>query len=262
MVKDLIYRAGTWFLTVILKVLFRLEVAGRENIPKGRGVLLVARHRSYWDIPILIAALGARNRIYFVGRNTLLKNPFFYPFVKGFAILIDREKFGREDYRKILEAIEANHIVGIFPEGTTRPTEQIRLGTIRFAEHTQREFLPVRLEAEGPYPPRYPFGFPRIKAMIGPPFTLSDLKGKSADGGKERRERYEQLGHLLMERIDQVDLPLRIRLQAAKEEARETLERVAKLLITQETYTALHAQAVSDLARKLKRRLDETEEDA
>ncbi|OGF53187.1 MAG: hypothetical protein A2Z21_04905 [Candidatus Fraserbacteria bacterium RBG_16_55_9] len=212
--KDLIYRASTWILTLVLKTLFRLEVVGRENIPKGRGVLLVSRHRSYWDIPILIAALGSRNRIYFVGRNTLLKNPFFYPFAKGFAILINREHFGREDYRKILAAIEADRIVGIFPEGTTHPTDQIRVGTIRFAEHTQREFLPVRLEAEGPYPPRYPFGFPHMTARIGRPFELNDLE-RDLTGEEERRERYEHLGSRLMDRIDQVGLLMREQLRVA-----------------------------------------------
>ena len=86
---------------------------------------------------------------------------------------------------------------------TTRPTDQIRAGTIRFAEQSQREFLPVYLEAEGPYPPHYPFSFPRITARIGQPFTLRDLEGDLV-GIEERRERYERLGQLLLERIDQV----------------------------------------------------------
>lgn len=203
MIKDLIYRAGTGLLTLLLRLLFRLRVIGRENIPKVKGFLLVARHRSYWDIPLLIAALGGRNRIHFVARHTLLKNPFFYPFVKGFAILINREHFSREDYRRVLRAIEAERIVGIFPEGTTKPTNRIRLGAIRFAEHTGREFLPVRLEAEGPYPPRYPFHWPKITAWIGKPFHLSDLEKDLGVGGRIRRhEHYERLVQLLMERID------------------------------------------------------------
>ncbi len=210
--KDLIYLIGTWVLTLFLKVLFRLRVIGREHVPPGRGVLLVARHRSYWDIPLIISALGGRNRIYFVARHTLLKNPFFYPFVKGFAIPIHRENFGREDYRKILEAIFSDRLVGIFPEGTTRPTDQIRLGTIRFAEYSQREFLPVRLEANGPYPPRYPFGFPRITAWIGRPFGLQELERDLPT--LSRRERYERLARRLMERIDRVGLEERLAVAA------------------------------------------------
>lgn len=206
MVKDLIYRAGTWLLTLLLKVLFRLRVIGRENVPQGRGFLLVARHRSYWDVPLLVAALGGHNRIHFLARHTLLRNPFFFPFVKAFAITIDRERFGREDFRVVLKAIEDDKIVGIFPEGTTLPTSQIRTGVIRFAERTQKEFLPVRLAAEGPYPPRYPFGFPRMTAWIGRPFTLSELEEDLA-GGETRRERYERLGRALMERIDRVGSP-------------------------------------------------------
>jgi len=206
MVKDLIYRAGTWVLTLVLRILFRLQVVGRENVPEGRGALLVARHRSYWDIPLLIGALGGRHRIFFVARHTLLRNPFFHPFVSGFAIPVNRENFGRADYRKVLSALEAERIVGIFPEGTTHPTDQIRMGTIRFAEHTGQEFLPVRLEAEGSYPPRYPFGFPRITAWIGRPFALLDLERDPTAGGRTRRERYEELGRRLMDRIDRVGM--------------------------------------------------------
>lgn len=204
MVRDWIYRAGTAVLTLVLKVLFHLKVVGREHIPGNTGVkgfLLVARHHSYWDVPILIAALGGRKRIDFLARHTLLRNPFFYPFVKAYAITINRENFGREDFRKVIRALEADRIVGIFPEGTTRPTDQIRVGVIRFAERSGMPFLPVHLDAEGPYPPRYPFCFPRITVLIGRPFVLGELE-RTLTGAETRRERYERLSQALMARID------------------------------------------------------------
>lgn len=201
MLKVGVYHLGTAVLSLILQILFRLEVRGRDNIPRDGGFLLVARHRSYWDIPILICSLGASKRIHFVARRTLLKNPFFYPFVKAYAIPIDRDRFGREDLRKVLRAVAGDRIVGIFPEGTTRPTEQIRTGAIRFAERSGMPLLPVRLEVDGPYPPDYPWGFPRIRAWIGRPFTLRELESR-LEQGLTRRERYRRLGSLLMRRID------------------------------------------------------------
>ena len=202
-IKSGIYRVGVPLLGLLLKPLFRLRVEGRENVPPGRGVLLVARHRSYWDIPLLLAALGGRNRIHFLARHTLLRNPFFYPFVKYFAIPINRENFGREDFRRVVRALEREKIVGIFPEGTTLPTDRVRIGVIKFAERSGRPFLPVRLETEGPYPPRYPFGFPRVRALIGKPFSLRELEAELT-GAESRRERYEKLARALMERVDRV----------------------------------------------------------
>ena len=205
-VKDVIYRLGIPVLTLLLKLLFRLEVIGRENVPQGQGVLLVARHRSYWDIPLLLAALGPRNRIYFLARHTLLKNPFFHPFVKYFAIPINRENFGLDDFRKVVRAIQSDKIVGIFPEGTTLPTAQVRVGAIRFAERSDKPFLPVRIEAQGPYPPKYPFHWPKVRVWIGKPFTLQELEREVLTGTEGRAERYEKLARALMARIDQAGL--------------------------------------------------------
>jgi 1-acyl-sn-glycerol-3-phosphate acyltransferase len=205
-VKDVIYRLGVPVLTLFLKLLFRLEVVGRENVPRGRGGLLVARHRSYWDIPLLLAALGPRNRIFFLARHTLLKNPFFYPFVRYFAIPINRENFGLDDFRKVVRAIQSDKIVGIFPEGTTLPTAEVRVGAVRFAERSGKPFLPARIDAQGPYPPKYPFRWPKVRVWIGKPFTLQELEREVLTGTESRAERYEKLAQALMVRIDQAGL--------------------------------------------------------
>ncbi len=210
--KTAIYRLGIPVLTLFLKLLFRLEVVGREHVPANQGVLLVARHRSYWDIPLLLAALGPRHRIHFVARHTLLRNPLFYPFVKYFAIPINRERFGMDDFRKVVRAIQDDKIVGIFPEGTTRPTPHVRVGAVRFAERAKKPFLPVRIEAHGPYPPKYPFRWPKVRVIIGRPFTLEALEREAltltgAEGGttrQARHERYERLARALMARVDRV----------------------------------------------------------
>jgi 1-acyl-sn-glycerol-3-phosphate acyltransferase len=206
-IKEIIYRVCIPVLALSLKALFRLEIRGRENIPQGQGALLVARHRSYWDIPILLAALGACHRIYFIARHTLLKNPFFHPFVKHYAIPVNREHFGIEDFRKIVRVIEEDKIVGIFPEGTTHPTDEVRVGVVRFAERSGKPFLPVHLEPVGPYPPDYPFGFPRVRVWIGKPISLAELQREAGLTGREyRTERYEKLARALMARIDRTGI--------------------------------------------------------
>ncbi len=203
--KDWLYRFLAVLVGIAVRILFRFRVRGRENIPHG-GFLLVARHRSYWDIPLVAIALGGRHRIHFVARKTLLhENKFLAFFVRLFAITIDREHFQVEDMRKVLEAIKSGKIVGIFPEGTTQRPQRAHPGVIRFAERTGSEFVAVRLEARGPYPPKYPFRWPQITAYISAPFSLRDLEfdlGEISD----RHERYQRLADLLMERIDRVGL--------------------------------------------------------
>jgi len=203
MVQEVIYWIGTRVLQAIIQPLFRLRVQGDPHIPQGEGCLLVAHHRSYWDIPLLIAALGPHRRIYFVARRTLDRHWLLRPLIRRFAIPIDREHFRVEDYRRILEALQAKRIVGIFPEGTTRRIGRIHSGVIRFAQRIKRPITPVKIAAEGPYPPRYPFGFPRVEVRIGRTFQLQDLESE-LDGTESRLERYAKLSRALMERIDRI----------------------------------------------------------
>ncbi|MCI2430878.1 1-acyl-sn-glycerol-3-phosphate acyltransferase [Candidatus Acetothermia bacterium] len=200
--KDGFYRLLVILAYGVVRVLFRLRVHGRENLPAEGGFLLVARHSSYWDILLVAAAVGSRHRVYFVARHTLLQeNQFLAFFVRLFAITIDRENFRLEDFRKVIQALRERKIVGIFPEGTTRNPQRAHPGVIRFAERTASEIVPVRLEARGHYPPRYPFRWPQITAHIGAPLSLRDLEfdlGEISD----RHERYQKLADLLMERVD------------------------------------------------------------
>jgi 1-acyl-sn-glycerol-3-phosphate acyltransferase len=170
-------------------------------IKQEESYIAIARHRSYWDIPLLAVGLGWRNRIHFIARKGLLRNPLFHPLVKLYATAIDRERFSRADFRRILQALKRERIIGIFPEGTTRQRVDVKSGAIHFARLTGKKLLPVNIQPRGAYPPRYPFSFPQVTIAIGRPFTLAEL-----DVDREENERcttqYQQLGRQLMERVD------------------------------------------------------------
>ena len=195
------YTLVSLILLVVTKALFGLRVRGREIVERGRGYIAVARHRSYWDIPLLAVAFGVRNRIHFIARRGLMKNPIFNPLIRLYATAIDRENFTKSDFRRMLESIQREPLVGIFPEGTTRHAVDAKAGAIHFAQLTGKELLPVRIAAEGPYPPRYPFRFPRITVSIGRPFSVAELEADVIGAGS-RAERYRILSERLMQRVD------------------------------------------------------------
>ena len=200
--KTLLYNGAVALLWVICKLLFRLRVYGKENIPRD-GAILIARHRSYWDVPLIGVALGFK-RIHFVARKTLIKeNPIFGFFVKLYAIPIDRENFKPGDFRRVLQAIQERKLVGIFPEGTTKGAPFPRTGVVRFAERTGQAILPVNIVPRGPYPPDYPFRFPRVEVRFGRPFKLAELE-QALPKGLSREERYRRLSLMLMEQVDAV----------------------------------------------------------
>lgn len=194
--RDVLYAILVGLATPFVWGLFRLSVRGKPH-PHG---IVVAPHRSYWDIPILCVAFGPFRRIVFLARHGLLRNPAFAPFVWGFAVVINREDFGLRDFRKALGAAQRVRWLGIFPEGTTRPGAQPKPGAIRFAELLNLPFIPVRLVAHGPYPPRPRWRFPKVEVRIGPAFTVAELS-QGLPPNLPRAERYRLLSQRLMERI-------------------------------------------------------------
>jgi 1-acyl-sn-glycerol-3-phosphate acyltransferase len=201
--KGIFYRYGASLIYLFLKLLFRLQVKGRENIPEG-GCILVSRHRSYWDVPVLVGALGGGHRIHFIARKTLLEEQtILRPFIANFAICIDKENFRLEDYRNVMEAINSGKIVGIFPEGTTKHPGKIHPGVVRFAERGGKDFLPVSIDSAGPYPPKYYLRYGRLTVKIGRPFGLRDLEF-DLNGSEDRHERYHKLSEIVMTRVDRL----------------------------------------------------------
>ena len=200
--KDCSYGLLAFLLYLVTKPLFRLRVKGRGNIERNGEYIVVARHRSYWDIPIFVIAVGGWNRVHFIARGGLMKGNFLLQAViRAFSTIIDRENFSKSDFRKILAAVKRERLVGIFPEGTTRRRVDAKAGAIHFAAVAERRILPVNIQADGPYPPRYPFGFPRVTVSIGRPFSVDELSG-GIDAKARRAERYRLLSDRLMQRVD------------------------------------------------------------
>lgn len=93
----------------------RVHVLGK---PAGKGVLLVANHQSYLDIPVL----GSTSRMAFVSRHDIANWPMVGIMVRlQESVLIERKKRGKvgEQMDAIRERLETGESVAIFAEGTT-----------------------------------------------------------------------------------------------------------------------------------------------
>jgi 1-acyl-sn-glycerol-3-phosphate acyltransferase len=200
--KDGAYGVVVFLLHLILTALFRLRVTGRSNIRQGTGYIAVARHRSYWDIPMMAVALGCGNRIHFIARKGLMKaNILIQPLLRVYTTIIDRERFGKSDFRRMLSSIRRERFVCIFPEGTTRQQVDAKAGAVYFAELAEKAILPVNIQARGAYPPRYPFGFPRVTVSIGVPIDVRALD-RETRAGQPRARRLQEMSERLMEWVD------------------------------------------------------------
>lgn len=200
--KNGFYVVLVFLFLLTTKALFRLRIEGRENLRRAGRYIAVARHKSYWDIPIVAVALGFWNRIHFISRKGLMRKIIgVRSIIRAYSTIIDRENFGRADFRRMLESIKRERLIGIFPEGTTQRQIDAKAGAVHFASLTRKELLPVNIRAEGPYPPKYPFGFPRVTVSIGVPFSVTALEEEPATE-ISRSEQYRRMSERLMLRVD------------------------------------------------------------
>lgn len=201
-IKNGLYAFFTLLCFVALKVFFRVRIKGRQNIDKDAGYIAVARHRSYWDIPALTVAVGMTNRVHFIARKGLMRSiPLLHLIIRGFSTMIDRDNFGKSDFRKMLAAMKRERLIGLFPEGTTRERVDVKVGVIHFAKLSGKRILPINISSAGPYPPKYPFRFPRLTVYIGESFLVSELQDRE-NKAASRSEQYQQMSEQLMLRVD------------------------------------------------------------
>ena len=86
MVKTL-YKTTKYFALALVKIFFRLEVKGRDNIPRTGGFILASNHASYLD-PIVLAAACPRV-LNFMARHDLFVIPVFGAFIRAVGAFRD-----------------------------------------------------------------------------------------------------------------------------------------------------------------------------
>jgi 1-acyl-sn-glycerol-3-phosphate acyltransferase len=116
-------RLITWWLRKVPQILgAQVQIFGQ---PAGRGVLMVANHISWLDIPLL----GGATCLRFLSKKEVRHWPIIgWLADKSGTLFIERGKAGAavEASQTILQALRTEHAVLLFPEGTTTKGEDVR----------------------------------------------------------------------------------------------------------------------------------------
>ena len=125
----------------------KVNVEGRENIPKDEACVFVANHQGNFDIPIMLTCLDHPNGI------VAKKEIDGLPFVKGWMRLLDCVFIDRENPRKAMKTIndaidlvKGGRSMVIFPEGTRSkggPVKEFKGGAFRVCEKSGAPIVPV-----------------------------------------------------------------------------------------------------------------------
>lgn len=112
--------ARLWCLNLLFVTGVKVRVKGIEYIDKNKHYVFVANHQSYFDIPVLYAALGSQ--LGFIAKKELFKIPFFGWGMRAIGCInLDREnpRRARTSITKAVLILKKNNVsLALFPEGT------------------------------------------------------------------------------------------------------------------------------------------------
>lgn len=157
---------------IIFKMLYRVEVFGRENIPLSGKFIVCANHKSNFD-PIMISAHFKR-QIHWMAKKELFNNKLLGKFIATLgAFSVDRTTSDLKAIKTALRYLKNGEILGIFPEGTRVKKidlENIKSGTALIAHKSKSLIVPVYID--GDYK-----AFRKIKIYIREPIDIREKKG-------------------------------------------------------------------------------------
>jgi 1-acyl-sn-glycerol-3-phosphate acyltransferase len=184
----------------VLKLLFRVSIVGRENLPATGGVVFAGNHVSYGD-PVLIWCAMPRPT-HFMARADLWRHTFLGWCLDQFwAFPVERASADRVALTKAANYLAAGEPVGIFPNGTrNKKGEAIEAqdGAAFIASRADVPMVPVGIAGTDKIRPKGSrfIHFPKVTIAVGEPISKSDFEGLG------RKETVAAMTAEIMRRID------------------------------------------------------------
>jgi 1-acyl-sn-glycerol-3-phosphate acyltransferase len=189
----LLYPLGSY---LVLPLFFgKIEVTGRENIPKTAPVIVAPTHRSRWDaliIPHAVGRLVSGRDLRFMVTADEVKGlqGWFIRRMGGFPV--DTERPGIASLRHSIELLSEEEMLVIFPEGNIfheNRVHPLKRGVASIALEVEAEqpgsgvkILPVSIK----YSDLYPRWHTNVEVKIGLPINVADYLSDSLRQSSQR----------------------------------------------------------------------------
>ena len=187
----MIIRALVW---VLYKLVFWIRLEGKENLPKGDGMLFCSNHLSNLDPPTV--AVMVPRKLRFLAKEELFHNkPFAWLIRHLGATPITRGGADVSAVKTCIRILRGGENLLMFPQGTRRKQlreKDVKPGAIVIAQRSGVPIVPVAMC--GKYRP-----FSCMKVKIGKCITLEEVHRITED--ETITDKNEALRRLLYERI-------------------------------------------------------------
>lgn len=149
----LAYRLLRLLLVPLVRLLFRWQIDGRENIPRDSSYIVIANHLNWLDPFALLLTCPVEPRVHFLGNpEGLVTHAIQWRLVRavGGYIAVDPHQHGdRTLYHYVNVCLQKGGAVALFPEGhygrSEGALEELHSGFAHFAVDNQVAVVPVAL---------------------------------------------------------------------------------------------------------------------
>lgn len=189
-----------WLAKIAFLLLTDLTIEGEDNFPEKGPLLMVGNHFSMVDIPAFVRA--APYPVEFIGGAVFANAPkvlAFLPRMWGY-LPVFRGTGSHFALREAEKVLNNDGVLAIFPEGGShgRMLRKPRPGPAFLAARTGARILPIGLIGmDEVFSSLAKFRRHKVTIRIGEPFGPYVVEEK----GKARRERLEEIGDEMMQRI-------------------------------------------------------------
>jgi len=188
------YNVAKCIVRSIVRILFKVEINGLENIPNQGACILSLNHTSLLDPPV-IAVLVTR-RLAFMAKEELFRIPVFGFIIRTLgAFPVKRGVGDISAIKTSLNILSEGKVLAIFPEGRRvgkGQTSYAKPGVALIATKAKVPVIPVGIS--GGYKL-----FHKLSINIGTPIIFDQYYDK-----KLKTEELQHISNLIMERIKQL----------------------------------------------------------
>jgi 1-acyl-sn-glycerol-3-phosphate acyltransferase len=175
---------------IIMHILFRFKVTGRENVPGDGACLVCANHISVFD-PVALA-LHMKRKPRFMAKKELFSPAILNWFWRKLgAYPIDRKASADlVAFRTTMDALKIGHCVMIFSQGTRmKDFDNAKSGVAVFALKTGAPIIPVGIS--GKFRP-----FSTVRIRFGKPISMEEYAGQKVKTELVEKVMANVVGHV------------------------------------------------------------------
>ena len=191
------YRFVQIIFSVLFRIIFRLKVVGRENIPAEGPVVIACNHVSNLDPPMVGTA--ASRPVNFMAKSELFENPIqgrLYASLGAFPV--HRGAADARAIRTALTILKRKEVLGIFPEGhrmTDGKLGKAEPGALAIAIKGKAALVPAAILGSN-MKARKSF-WPQITVVFGKPMSLKNEQGNKIEVEELSVKLMEEIGKLI-----------------------------------------------------------------